>query len=530
MLLPVKTWGLLAGWDPLGWVHDMDWYRAMLDAPWFRPVRPVWIRYRLDLVAAVLLLLLVLLIVWKIVAGVRRRGAYGKGQSNPLRAARQHLKDGEKRLAAESFRQGGKLERAFELFVEEESWHDAARVAEELGRHEQAAELFRRGHDPGGELEMWRRAGRLDRAEAIYRQLGQPADAARMYEQAGEIRRAAEVYREIGLEFKAAALLESAGERLEAAELLLAIAGEAGSYTTEEIAQLERAARRLAKDKRHLDAGRLLRLAGKWEPAAGAFEKAGQPADAAACFEQAGHLQRAADLYREVGDEQALYRVVKRIRQDGGVVEPKEWARLLRAAGFHQKASEVYRELGDVDAAVETSLQGQQPHEAAELLAERGEHAEAARLFLEAGDPAAAREQYLAAADRTGAARAAMVAGAYFEAGVDFLATGDNARTVDALQRVEEKHPRYREASSHLAQAFDRLGDRQMARRMHERAVDGQSVHQDNLELFYQLARFLEEADTPADRKRAQDLYADILAVQYTYRDTKRRHDDIKEE
>jgi len=527
--LPAKTWMLLAGWDPLGWLHETGWYQALLDAPWFRPVRTAWIRYRLDLVAAGLLLLLIVLIAWKSAARTRRRAAHKRLQSNPLRAARQHLKDGDKRLAAESFRQAGRLERAFELFVEEESWHDAARVAEELGRYEQAAELFRKGQDPGGELEMWRRAGELGRAEAIYRELDQPADAARMYEQAGEVRRAAEVYREIGLDFKAAALLESAGERLEAAEILLAIAGEAGSYTTDEIAQIERAARRLAKEKRQADAGRLLRLACKWEPAASAFEKAGQPADAATCFEQAGHLQRAADLYREVGDDQSLYRVVKRIRQDGGAVDPKEWARLLRAAGFHHKASEVYRELGDVDAAVEASLQGQQPHEAAELLAERGEHAEAARLFLEAGDPAAAREQYLAAADRAGAARAAMTAGAYFEAGVDFLATGDNARAVDALQRVEEKHPRYREASSLLAQAFDRLGDRQMARRMHERAVDAQSMTQDNLELFYQLARFLEKAGTTADRRRARDLYADILAVQYTFRDTKRRHDDLTE-
>jgi hypothetical protein len=50
------------GWDPLGWVHDMECYRDLLRADWFQPIRPFWVRYHLDWVVAGLLLLLLLLL------------------------------------------------------------------------------------------------------------------------------------------------------------------------------------------------------------------------------------------------------------------------------------------------------------------------------------------------------------------------------------------------------------------------------------------------------------------------------------
>ena len=82
-------------------------------------------------------------------------------------------------------------------------------------------------------------------------------------------------------------------------------------------------------------------------------------------------------------------------------------------------------------------------------------------------------------------------------------------------------------AASLLGQSFARLGEREMAWNMHRRAIRDLEVERDNLDLFYQMARFLEESRELSDRTEAQKIYADILEVNYSFRDAKARHDRL---
>ena len=132
-------------------------------------------------------------------------------------------------------------------------------------------------------------------------------------------------------------------------------------------------------------------------------------------------------------------------------------------------------------------------------------------MYLKAGDPRLAREQFLLAHDRRGAAAAALQAGMFFEAGEDFVSLGQWGRAVKALQQVEENHLRHREAASLLGQSFARLGEREMAWTMHQRAVERLELERDNLDLFYQMARFLEESRELSDQTEAQKI---VLAHQ----------------
>jgi tetratricopeptide (TPR) repeat protein len=161
------------------------------------------------------------------------------------------------------------------------------------------------------------------------------------------------------------------------------------------------------------------------------------------------------------------------------------------------------------------------------MLARQGKHADAARIFESAGDLAASREQHQLAGDWKAAAIAALNLGSYFEGGKELFDHGDYARAVDALQQVRPEHVGFREASSLLGRCFETLKDLDMARRMHSRAVSGIPMSRENLDLFYQFARFLEGSADPSDHARAKQVYAEILAIQYTFRDVKSRHDRL---
>jgi len=518
----------LAGWDPLGWVHDMSWYREMLRAEWFKSIKPYWIRYHLDWVVAGLLILAIVLIVRAFFKRRRVKLTFREKDKNPLEAARKFSKMGEVRLAAECYAQAGEYKKAKRLYEKEEDWSQAAQMSENLGQVEEAAKLYKKANDPQGALRVYRQAGLLEEAEEIFREMDNLSEAAEMYLEAERPTTAAALYREAGLLARAAEILHSAGEDLQAAECLLDLSAQSsGGFTKEEADQFIRAAKTYKQKGQPANSARMLEAIREYGEAARRYLKAGERKRAARCYEAAGDLEKAAELYRDLEDQEATIRLLERMRRQGGGVGQGEYARALKSAGQFERAADAYQAAGDLEAAVAANIEGDQPGGAAALLAEQGRHHEAARLYLEAGDPAQAREQFLLAHDRRGAATAGLAAGMCFEAGVDFVDLGQWGRAVEALQQVEDSHPRYREASSLLGQAFARLGERQMAWSMHQRAVKGLEIQRDNLELFYQMARFLEESQEISERTRAQKLYSEIMTVNYTFRDAKARHDRL---
>ncbi|MBW1810237.1 MAG: hypothetical protein JRJ87_18715 [Deltaproteobacteria bacterium] len=521
----------LFGWDPLGWVHDMDWYREMLRADWFQSIRPYWFRYRLDWVAAVVVLLLIVMIIWsirKILRRSRRKGIFKEGQVLPEKLAQQFEQKGEFRLAAEQYQIAELPEKAYELFLEAECLHEAAEIAAGLGRVDEAVELFERSNDQASALRVVQESGDLDRAAEYHRRRGTQVEAAQMFLEASQPAKAAEMFAEAGMLTRAAEALFEAGQDIAAAEYLVEFAQKSASeFTHVEADLMLRAAKSLANAGRNADSARLLMGSKQYEQAAERYLAAGDKKLAASCFEKAGDLEQAADLFEKAGEKKERVRVMELMRRAGKQIDDRDYVQALEEAGLHERASQSYQEMGLVEAAVTASVRADQPGEAAAILAEQGRFEEAAKLYLEAGDPAAAREQFLSAKNPKGAALAALQAAMYFEAGKDFFALNDMPRTVDSLQNVSDSHPDYQTASSLLGQAFNRLGDLEMALRMHRRAVEKLKFGRDNLELFYQLARFLESSSDGQLRKEAKQIYTDILTENYTFKDVKSRNDSL---
>ena len=74
---------------------------------------------------------------------------------------------------------------------------------------------------------------------------------------------------------------------------------------------------------------------------------------------------------------------------------------------------------------------------------------------------------------------------------------------------------------------FRSLADFCRRTKLGRRAVEGLELDRDNLEIFYQMARFLEESSEDRQRAEARRLYADILAAHYTFRDVKDRYENM---
>lgn len=517
------------GWDPLGWVHEMDWYRDMLRAEWFQGIKPAWIRYRLDLVLVGVLLVILILVVFKIVRRrqrrPRRRSSERRSKALARKSAEHYLATGEPMMAVDAFLAAGDPDAAMEILVAQQAYARAGALAEELERFEQAAEYFMQAKDSGGAVRALIAAGKIDAAVDIFRAEDRVVDGAELYLKSGETLKAAWLFREVGLYGKAATVFGEAGELLLAAECLQQLMAEAHSgFTQDEAEQLLQGAATLHKAGRSLESAEMLEAAGEFEGAGLRYEEVGEKQRAAACFEKVGKLRRAAAV---TDDPERRLLLLEKLRRQGDHVDDREMAAALSAAGSHGRAADAFQAMGDTDAAVQECLDSGNLADAAALLAERGRHAEAATAFVEAGDLRAAREQLILAGDREAAADVAYRAGTFFEAGQDFYDLGEIERAVEALQQVEADHAEYRNASSLLGQAFDRLGDKDMGLRMHRRAVEGLTLNRDNLYLFYHLARFMEGTGDATDLERAKEIYADILAVHYTYEDVKQRHDQI---
>ncbi len=517
----------MAAWDPLGWLQDLGWYRELLRADWFAPLRPYWLRYRLDWVVGGLILLFSLLLLRKLFRAMRGRNRLSRKMPPPASVAsvaRDLARKGEVELAAETYLGAGKTEKALELFLSIPNYARAAAAQEKLGKLDQAMDLFERAGDTSAALRLAVMAGQLDRAAMYHRQRGTFAQAAQMYLDAGQAESAADLFAEAGLLMGAAAALAGIGKHLEAAEHLLAyMKASANDLGTAEDGLVQRCCKALMQADRPRDAA-LLYQAGQWYArAAEQFLAAGDEKQAAVCFEKEENWASATALYRHLGDRKNWIRTLEKVRDTSDTIGDLEWVQALEEAGMTDRAADCCRRLGLVDAAIECYQQAGRPASAAELLAENGRHVEACRLYLQTGEPLAAREQAQAAGDKLLAAQSAFEAGMFFEAGQEFYTAGDFGWAIEALQKVEDSHPETRVAASLLGQAFQQMGDAEMSLRMHSRAVEGLDIGRSNLELFYRLARFLEKVPDQQERARARQIYGDILAADYAFRDTKSR-------
>ncbi|RLB58964.1 MAG: hypothetical protein DRI34_03325 [Deltaproteobacteria bacterium] len=521
--LPARCPILLAGWDPLEFVHHMDWYRRLLRAEWFRPLRPYWLNYHLDWVAAALLLLLLFLLLralWRLLLPKR------SGSRLAARAARQYEKNGELGLAAEAWRRAERPQRAYDLYLRQGKLHAAAELAEQLGKIDKAIEHLSEAGDLAEAAAVAERADRLEQAAELHLQRQEPLAAARLFDKLDQKVRAGECYREAGMWRRAAEAFFSAGDEEEAVQALLKLSAWSGSEVTEEESVLfERGAARCEKEGRHAEAGRLYQAAGRNQLAATAFLAAGDKLQAARLLEKCGEQTRAAELYRELERKDDWLRLAEQATRSRG--DPAERAGLLEQAGKTIEAAAAYLQAGHRDQAIRLYRE-HDPAEAARLLAEDGRHLEAARAYLQGGDPAAAHEQARLAGDLSLAAQAAEQAGLHLEAALALIELGQTMKAATHLQQVPADHPRFRDASSLLASSLWQLGEKDLARKAAERATAGLEPTPDNLELFYRQARILEQAGDPDSLHRALEIYDTIVTLRIDFRDARQRRTELK--
>lgn len=516
---------LLAGWEPLEFIHDMGWYRSMLRAHWFRHIRPYWLNYHLDWVAAALLLLLLLLLLRALLRGLLPKRS---GSRLAARAARQYEKNGEQELAASAWLRAERPRRAYRIYLRQGKLHQAAELAEQLGEIDKAIEHLTEAGDLSGAAGVAERSGRLEQAAELHLRRSEPLAAARLFEKLDQQRRAAECYREAQTWRRAASAFFAAGDESEAIKALLELVSWSGDEVTEEEAVLfERAAKLCEKEQRYDEAGHLYRAAGRFQLAANAFLAAGDKLPAARLLEKSGESARAAALYRELDRQDDWLRLSEQASRGAG--DPLEKARLLEEAGKSIEAAAAYLKAGKRDQAMRLYLQ-HDPAEAGRLLAGAGRHLEAARAYLQGADPAAAHEQARLAGDLQLAAQAAEQAGMHLEAALALMELGEMTRAAGHLQQVPEDDPRYRDAASLLAGALWQLGEKELALKTAERSTAGLEPSAANLEIFYRQARILEQAGNEAALRRAVEIYENIVAVRIDFRDARERRAKLKEQ
>lgn len=196
--------------------------------------------------------------------------------------------------AAQMHAQGGDLRRALAMYRKGKAWHDAARVALELGRDREAADYLRRagGHHLGEAARLYRRSGDNSSAQKCDRDLaqwltsrGRHDEAVEAWLRAGEAKRAA----------KAATVALEEG-RLGSSHQALRAARRAAEHTGD-----------------HLTLARLYEVEGNWQAAAQAWQMAGRHSAAAENFRKAGMLKEAAAAEANAGHPQEAAQL--RIRQ-----------------------------------------------------------------------------------------------------------------------------------------------------------------------------------------------------------------------
>jgi tetratricopeptide (TPR) repeat protein len=515
---------ILAGFDPLGWIHQASWYKKMLRADWFESILPYWNRFHLDYIVSIVFLLLVYLFVRKSIRRIRHKREIKALSGVPVKKAKTLEELGQYRLAAEAYTQLNRPKKAYELFLKSESWSEAAEIAKKLGMIDDVVELYLRINNPKAAALVLREANDLARAEELYRLSNDVLEVAMMYQEAGEHLKAAEAFEEEKFWSKAAMRYSMAEEYVRAAECLLNLTNSTvQSLTGSERKQLQEAIKTFDKLERYGDSARLYRLMEEYEEASRGFLKAEEFEQAAACLVEANDFRKAAKVYQEIGQKDNWLRMLEKMKDFGELDDQKELLKAYLANGMYLEAVPIYLEKGDRKAAALAYIAADLPAEAAEIYRDLGKNKKAAELFLEAGEPEAARDLFIVEGDIVRATDAALVAGMDFEAGKGFFTLGEFNKAIDALQRVEKDSIEYREASSLLGQCFSQVGDVALAKKMHFRATQDLDLERDNMELFYQLACFLEKSSNSKELKGARHIFREILAINYNYKDVSKR-------
>jgi len=259
------------------------------------------------------------------------------------------------------------------------------------------------------------------------------------------------------------------------------------------------------------------------------FERAKMFAEAAAIYESKKELAPAIDLYVRVED----YAKAAPLAEEVGNLE--DAANFYEKAGQLEEAGARFEQLGLIERAASCYTAAGDKSKAGQLLAQLGDAMKAAELHMQAGDFVAAGrllEEEGASEAAQSAYEKAVEAGSLNADGAVrlarlYLSTERISEAIKLLQPVTEDADFGRQAVVLLAECFVGNGMYDLAVDRYRKALGGdEKVTTDNIDVFYGLGCAYERA---GQYTSAREIFQDILATDYYYKDVTSRLEHVKE-
>ncbi len=499
------------------------------------PLPAPWGRYFVGTVI-VILLITFLMKLWERIKpkpDITKASLKGKQARKVLKEARSAEKAGQYLRAAESYQTTGRNEKALSLYRKAGANKQAGELLIQLNRTDEALSLWESTGNYAIAAKKLADMKKFERAARNYERANNHPQAGEMFERAGMYDKAGEHYFKAGFYAKAAKCYEKTGERLPAAKAFEKYFQEQQSGMKDAVnPEKAKSIKNLAK--RSAD---YYSRAGKIEEAAEMYVRGGFHAEAARVSEQLGDTDRAAKLYREAG----MFDEAARLLETGG--DSREAAaskaEALKSQGRPAEAAAEYARAEDYHMAADLYAQAEMNNEAAEMLLKAGAYMDAGNLLAQAGNKAKAawayeqaREHDTAArlyrevGDMDGAARAMAAGGSPIDAAKMLF---QQRRPQDAYKILESVPPddeNYRQAVAIMAKMQASQNRVDIAVNLLQRAIAGEYVNQDTIELYYLLGTMFEQR---GDYALALDIYTKVLGEDISYKDVSARHQALRE-
>jgi len=499
------------------------------------PLPPPWGRYFVGAVIGILLFTFLMKLWEKIKPkpDITKASLKGKQARRVLKEARSAERAGHYLHAAECYKTTGKTEKALSLYRQAGANRPAGELLIQLGRTDEAISLWESTGNYALAAKKLADMKKFERAARNYERANNNPQAGEMYERAGMYEKAGEHYSKAGFHAKAAKCYEKAGARLPAAQAFERCFREQEAVLGDLVnPEKAKAIRNLAKRS-----GDYYSRAGKLPQAADIYMRGGFLADAAKMYEQIGETDRAAKLYREAG----LFDEAARLLETGGapLEAAASKAEALKAQGRLAEAAAEYARAEDYHMAADLYAQAEMYPEAADMLLKAGAYMDAGNILVQAGDRAKAAWAYEQARDYDtaarlygevgdidGAARALAAGGSPIDAAKMLFRQRRPQDAYKILEDVPPDHPDYRQAAAIMAKMQASQNRVDAAVSLLQRAISGEPVSQDTIELYYLLGTMFEQR---GDYALALDIYTKVLGENISFKDASARHQALRE-
>lgn len=441
---------------------------------------------------------------------------------NWAKQARQAQREKDHVRAGDFFKLDGNYRAAVKAYVRAGEYGRAARLYEDWGKVKKAEKLLLKQGTKQELAEFLLRQDRVQEAIDLFLSCGMEFEAAELYERSRMFEQAAELYERLGFFEKAGTMFGQTKNYNRAIESLTrAIAQLEELATPDAKAKIQRYQRWIANfhlaANRFQQAGEMFLELMQKETAAKCFLKAGQEVRAARIFFESNQGERAEAVLRQVSSPEAR-ELLGRIAFEKGDFE--QALGLLDGSDNDDLLAQACEHLGRFrEAAFHYERSGEMKL-AASLYSKAGDHRKAALIFEERGFFEDAAENFEKIGEFQQAARLFHRAGNHFKTGACLYRVEKFEEALEELQQVTDLDARELDAKRIMAKIFFKQGYFSVAVKLLEELTARLGLNDENLDVYYLLARSLEALGEFVEAHRYYDR---ICSRKVTYRDVRQR-------